>query len=146
MADSVRKQVLDAAEAALAAITGIGKTSQNLKPWEELGPKDFPAAFLIDSGAEYERTAYPHTSEDDMECRLTVDVYGYVFSNTRSPASKRTALIADVETAMVGNAALAALVEEVRPVSVETDSGGMDKFSIFRYTFEVIYYYNHLTP
>ena len=146
MAGSTRKQVLDAAETALSGISGIGSVSQNLRSWDELQPKDFPALFLIDAGAEYERNTFEHATLNDMHCDLTVDVYGYVYSNVRSTASARTALISDVEKALTTNAALLALVQDVMPVSLETDTGAMDKYSIFRFTFNISYGYNHSTP
>jgi len=146
MADSTRKKVLDAAEAALSGISGIGLVSQDLKSWDELQPKDFPALFLIDAGAEYERNTFEHATANDMHCDLTVDVYGYVYSNIRLTAASRTALIADVETALTSNAALLGLAQDVMPVSLETDTGAMDKYSIFRFTFTISYGYNHATP
>ena len=143
---SVRKDILDAVVAALATIDGIGLVSTKLKTIEQLRPQDFPALFPIDGDAEYTRLAYKHDTAADMECELEIIVTGAVYDNLGDLDAARTELIADVETTLTGNAALALLVQSVTPVSIGTDAGIKERYSAFDFRFQIVYSYNHNTP
>ncbi len=146
MADSVRKTILDAVVTALEGISGIGKISTELKHWEELKPKDFPAAFPIDGDTDLERSAYAHATSEDMEAALEIIVTGYVYDRNNSLTTKRTNHIRAIELALTGDSALAALVLDCVPVKITTDKGMIENYSIFDYTFLVTYQYNHNSP
>jgi len=99
------------------------------------------------SKPQVEPISYPHDTADDMEAEMDITVQGVVHNiNSSNISSDMDALMQDVEQAIVGNAALAALVKEIWPESDENVADLDQNYGIFAMNFIALYHYNHNTP
>jgi hypothetical protein len=142
---SSRYTVLNTITAALKNSTGILNAEQDLVNWWEL-PQKCPHVTVMDEETEREWAAFPSTSADDMMATMTVTVRGYVHDRANKMATKRTNLIADIEKTMLSSTAINAVVEGVYPGEVRTDDGTILNYSVTDSDFNVVYFYNHLSP
>lgn len=149
MADTTRKQVYDAAVAALTASTGIKYVTTKLDAWWDWSPSRYPGVCVIDGSEDKNRFAYmwaSTTDAGDMESKLELVVHGYCFDPNNSLDTKRSELIKDIEKALTASTALDALTLDVTPVNVETDEGVIENYSLVKCRYQVRYLYNHAYP
>ena len=147
MADTKRKQIVDAFNTAIGAITGMGKVTQDMVTWAEANLEDFPLAFVDAQKPEVMRLAYPHPTADDMEAEMLVTLNYQTMSEFGT--GKRgdvDALMQDIEQAVVGSAALAALIKDVWLIEDEIDVGSEETRGFGAMLFNIRYHYNHNTP
>lgn len=146
MSESKRKQVLDAIVTALEGISSVKTVTQNYKDTWDNAPHKFPIVIVQDETTEIERFAFLSSSGYDMRAEIEVSCTCYVHDMNNSLATKRTELASLVESTLVADTALAALVFNIEPVRIETDNGSIDNYSIFDVVFKVEYLYNHASP
>ena len=143
---SSRSTVLTAIETALSASTGIKRVTRNLENWWDWRvDRDMPGVTVIDRETEIERLAYLSTG-DDMEARIMLTCRGYVHDRNNDTMTRRTNLIADIETVMTDSAGIDAVTAMVHPMRVNTDEGVLENYSVFDADYEVTYFYNHASP
>jgi len=146
MSDSKRKQVLDAIVDSLEGISGVKLVTQNYRGPLDNSPHKFPIIIVQDETTGIERLAYLDATAVDMKAELEVSCTCFVHDMHNDTASKRTELASSVESTLVSDTTLAALVINVEPIRIETDNGSLDNYSIFDVVFRVEYLYNHLSP
>lgn len=147
MADSVRKQVIDAIAAVVLSSTGVTTVETNLKNWFDYQAHKFPVVTVLDRDTDIERLCFKESSRDDKIANMSVLIRGYVFDQNNDTSAKRTGLIRDIQVAIeTGSTAMNALIFDIPDISIETDDGIIDNYSIFDITYNVQYHYNHLTP
>ncbi len=151
MSDSIRKQVFDKIETVLNASTSISHVTQDLQNWWDWEIDKFPGVTIIDKDSEVIRLAYNHATSDDRTAKINMAIRGYIhtFDNDEeSKQTKRTNLIRAIDLAMEtdGSTTLRPLIQDIKTLSIETDEGIIDNFSIFDVIFEVEYDYNHFVP
>jgi len=143
---SNRKTIIDAVVSACAGISGVKDASQEFKVWWNLLPHQYPRIIVMAEETDLERFAYLSSTDNDMQATMNITVTGYVFDEHNDLATKRTDLIKDIETAVVGDSTLSGLVLSVTPGSIRRDNGGLDNYSICDVDFEIEYLYNHASP
>lgn len=124
----------------------VASVSENIKHFEQVDQKDFPALFPIDTGENKESFSFPRTtSTSDMKSTLTVLVTSYLFARGGVTSAARSNLLMDIEKAMMNATAMTLVsgVLDIRPVNVTTDQGTLENFSIHDSEFQVDYLYNH---
>ena len=150
MADTTRKQVYDAAVSALTASTGIMYVTRRLDAWWDWPVNRYPGVCAIDGSEEKNRFSFivgsTTTSPADMEARMELIVHGYCFDPNNSLDTKRSELIKDIEKALTSSTALDDLTLDVTPVSVETDEGVIENYSLVKCGYQIRYLYNHAYP
>lgn len=146
MADSIRKQILDAYVTALTASTGISYVSSKIEPWWDWDVSRFPAVCVIDGNENRSRFAYLHPTSEDMYSDYNITVIGYQYDQANDLETKRTDLVRDIEKAIQLSTAINDLTLGNEIVAVETDQGWVDNFSITHCKFVAKYAYNHATP
>lgn len=147
MADTKKKQIVDALMTALQGITGIGKVTQDEREYTAYSVGDYPALLVQSSKPTVDRLSYPHNTADDMEAEMEIQIEGVVHNITASDIEgDADALRQDVEQAIVGNAALNALVKDIYLES-DDDIADLDQnYGIFSAVYTAVYHYNHNTP
>jgi hypothetical protein len=141
MAKSERHKIMDAVIAALRGVSGMATVSEEFKGYDELESKDFPACFPIDANEEHEQFAIG-SGEDTMVARLTLLVTAYVHSPIGDTRRLRTDMLRDINKALLNDTNLAALILDIQPVSVQTDQGIIENYSLWNQEFEITYLYN----
>jgi len=149
MADSVRKQIIDAVIAALEAVDAgddfvstIAHVSESLpKSVSKIEMSQLPACFPIDAD-EVRRSRTIGSGTNDMEAELTIIVTCVVWDLNDSTRQARTDLMRDVEKTMLNNTSLAALIEWVEPGRITTDKGSIPNYSIWDQEFTIQYTYS----
>ena len=142
MADSIRKDILDAAEVDLLTITGIRRVATSILAHTELGG-DFPAVAVVDGDTTIERLAYGA----QMEAKMELVVWCYEHDAENVLAAKRTNLIRDVIVKLTaGTLAGLAHVLDVVETAIRTDQGGLPNYAIARVVFTVTYTYAQGVP
>ena len=146
MADSIRKQIIDAAVAALEGITNIGDVGSEYKDAGQYTVSDTPACCVLDEETTFERSAYLHDTAHDMSATMSIRIRAYEFDINNSLASKRTELIKEIELALIDDSSLAALITDIVPERLDTDYERVENWAIIDFYFTVEYDYNHNTP
>ena len=160
---SIRASILDAIVDALEGITQANgynvdvnyvSTQFNVEHPDKIDKKDLPACFPLDDIEQKEGFAFfaDSTTNKDTKSILTIIVTSVVFDRTGATFDQRTSLMQDIEKAIVMDTTLfdvsnstGLLTEPAMPVSVETDKGYFENYSIFDQTFACEYVYNHST-
>ena len=137
---TVRSDIMDAVIAALDGVSGMKSVSEIFKSYTEVAPKDIPACFPIDTDEEHE----PFTMGDagQIMARLRVLVTVYTYSATGNTRPVRVAMIKAINQAILNDTILEGLTLDVEPVSVNTDYGTIENYSIWNQEFEITYLYN----
>lgn len=146
MADSTRKDILDAIEAAVSGISSVKTVTQNYAAWWDFPSHKFPVVIIQDMNTEINRHAFVDSTADDMEAIMEVSCTCFVHDMNNSLYSKRTELISLIESTLVSDSTLAALILNIEPERIDTDNGSLDNYSIADVTFRVHYLYNHASP
>lgn len=150
MADTVRKQVYDAAATALGSSTGIKYVTRRLDAWWDWQPSRYPGVCVIDGSEDKNRFSFmvgsTTSSPADMESKMELVVHGYCFDPNNNLDTKRSELIKDIEKALTASTALDDLTLDVTPVNVETDEGVIENYSLVKCRYLVRYLYNHAYP
>lgn len=138
----------------VSALTGIttarGYTSsvltvsERIRHYSEMGDGEMPALFPIDTNEAKQSMTFRGASAQDMKATLTVLVTSYLFNRGGVTSSSRSAILQDVEKAMMTATAMTVSgVLDVRPTKVTTDQGTVENYSIHDSEFEIDYTYNH---
>jgi hypothetical protein len=160
---SIRGEILEAVIAALKTIkrengynTDVAyvSTFRNISHPEELDKNQFPACFPLDVDETKEGFAIFSDEADNIDTvsELQVVITSMVYDRGSDTFDQRTALMQDIEKAIVMNTTLfdrttgtGLLMENASPVSVQTDKGYFGEYSIFDQVFSMKYGYNHST-
>lgn len=146
MADSRRKQVIDALVSALNSSTGITTATDELKSWYDYLPHQFNVVTVIDRDTDINRLQF-YSTGNDKEAIMNVTVRGYVQDNNGVLALKRTNLIRDIQNKLESGTTLTkALIWDIEDMSIETDDGLLDNYSVFDINYKIDYHYNHALP
>lgn len=147
MADSKRKQVIDAFVTAVDGISSV-RTAQTLfKAWWDLKPHEFDCVIVRDGETEISEIAFPSTSEIDQEAMVRIECIGIVHDmNPENVAKKRTDLISNIESTILSSTGIGAVTDAVYAREIDTDDEQLESFGIFSFGFDVRYFYNHLSP
>ncbi len=149
---STRGDIMIGVVSALTGITtargytsSVLTVSENIRHYSEMGDGEMPALFPIDTNEQKSSLTFRGASAQDMKSTLTILVTSYLFARGGVTASSRSAILKDVEKAMVNATAMTAVagVLEIRPVRVTTDQGTVENYSIHDSEFEIDYTYNH---
>jgi hypothetical protein len=149
MADSARKQIIDAIVATLTTgSTGIVTVTTKREPWWEWDVWQFPGVCVLEGPEKKSRFSYPDASSSigDMYSELEVNVLGYAQDMRNDLDMKRTDLIRDIEKAISISTTLNDLTLDIIPQTVETDQGTLENYCITHNRYLVKYIYNHATP
>ena len=148
MADSIRKQIMDAVIDALKGISQVNGYQTNVRyvserwiGYDEVPAKNIPAVFPVDTDEEREPLQVGIGTTDDTQATLTVVCTCIVYDRYNETMQQRTDLMRDVEKALVNNAALAALISYIEPSSITTDGGSITNYSVWDQTFLITYVY-----
>jgi len=149
VADSVRKQIMDAVIAALNAVDAgatyvstIAHVSESLpKSIEQIDKSKLPACFPIDAD-ETRRSRTIGSGTDDMESELVVICTCVVWDQNDSTRQARTDLMRDVEKTLLNDTSLAALIEWIEPGRITTDKGQIPNYSVWDQEFTIQYVYS----
>lgn len=148
MADSIRKQIMDAVIVALNLIIAgddyvstIGSVSESLpKSIEQIDKSDFPACFPIDAD-EVRASRIIGSGADDIESALTIIITCVVWDQNDVTRQARTDLMRDVEKVLLNDTSLAALIEWIEPGRITTDKGQIPNYSVWDQEFTIQYTY-----
>lgn len=148
---SKRQSIYDTAKAVLEASTGINYVSVEIAEdswaWKE---NQFPAVRLIDGPETKERFCYlGSTDQLDMKSEMSLEYVGYVREYNKSTTGlidSRNALLSDIESSLVADSTLGALVADIVPSDDVTDKGNLRGIGWVTGGFTVTYYYNHTAP
>lgn len=148
MADSIRKQIMDAVIAALNAVDAgddfvstIAYVSESLpKSVEQIDKSKLPACFPIDAD-EMRHSRTIGSGSYDIESELTIIITCVVWDQNDSTRQARTDLMRDVEKTMLNDTSLAALIEWVEPGRIVTDKGQIPNYSVWDQEFTIQYAY-----
>jgi hypothetical protein len=143
---SNRKTIIDAFVSACEGISGVRGVSQNYETWWEKPAHEFPFITVRDTETTLDRHSYLSSADDDMEANLEIVATGYVHDMNNVLATKRTDLIKSIESTVVDDTTLGGLTLSVTPMSINTDDGGIDNYSICDVVFNIQYIYNHSSP
>lgn len=141
---SNRYQIMDAVIGCLDGISTVRHVSEQFKAHDEVDHKDFPVLFPIDTNEEHEAWAFDEDG-GQIQARLTVLVIAYVFDHNNNTRKKRTDLILEINKAMLNDSVLESLTLDVQPVSVQTDQGMIENYSLWDQEFEITYLYDRAT-
>ena len=149
MADSVRKDIMDAVITALEAVDAgddftstIALVSESLPmSVEQIDENNLPACYPIDAD-EMRKTGSIGSGTLDMESDLTVVITCVVYDQKDQTRQARTDLMRDIEKTMLNNASLAALVQWVEPGRITTDKGEIPNYSVWDQEFTIRYLYS----
>jgi len=149
MADSVRKDIMDAVITALEAVDAgevytstIALVSESLPmSVEQIDANDLPACFPIDAD-EMRSSMTIGSGTLDMQADLTVVITCVVYDQMDQTRQARTDLMRDVEKTMLNNTSLAALVQWVEPGRITTDKGEIPNYSVWDQEFTIRYLYS----
>jgi hypothetical protein len=146
MAETIRKQIIDAVVAALRSSTGINYVTTKKEAWWDWDISRLPAVCVTaDPEEKRKRLAYPN-SGDDMDAELELDILGYAFDINNDLSVKRTDMIRNIESAIAKSTTLDDLTLDVIPQTVETDQGTLENYCISHSKFLAKYIYNHAAP
>jgi len=126
--------------------TDVKFVSENMKHFSELGTDKFPACFPIDTNEAKESFTFrPDTTCGDMKSTLTVLVTSYLYARAGVSVQARSDLLRDIEKAMMNATAMTGIssIIDIRPVSVTTDQGSIENYSVHDQEFAIDYTYNH---
>ena len=150
MADSTRHLIMDSVVSALSTISSL-HVNETIVGWEEAQPKGAQAIFAYPIDGEESRMAFslyggvPGTAAK-ATLSFVVTCYCFRDDNSGSKLRKlRTDLIQNIEAALQVATTLWGYLLDLRPIRVSTDMGVIPKYSIFDYTFEADYLYQHTT-
>jgi len=147
VADTIKKQIIDALITALEGITGIGKVTQDEREYTTYSVDDYPALLVQSSKPSVDRLSFPHPTADDMEAEIEIQIEGIIHNITTSDiAGDADALKQDVEQAIVGDASLGALVKDIYIISDDNIADLDQNYGIFLAVYTAVYHYNHNTP
>jgi len=145
--DTVRKQVIDAIISVLDASTSITTVEDNLRSWHDYSAHQFPVVTVIDRDTDVSRFSFRSTGGMDKKAIMEVLTRGYIFDQNNNTATKRANLIKEIQTKLeTGSTTMSALIFDIDDITIETDAGIQDNFSVFDITYNVTYLYNHNTP
>ena len=118
----------------------------NIEHPEGLDGDQLPACFILDEDEIKEPLAFFGGTGEDMTSTLSISVTSIIFDREGDTILARTDLMVDIETAIVGDAGLLALlIEPASPTTTETDQGYFGNYSVFKQTFDCVYIYEHAT-
>lgn len=146
MADSIRKSIYDAVVTALSASTGILHVTRNLEPWWDWPSNKFPGVCVVDGDESKQRFSYLQSTGGDMYSELEFRILGYERDMNNDLTSKRSTLLQTVETVLQNSSAINDLTLDIIPISVKTDKGEIENFTVTESVFKVKYLYNHASP
>jgi hypothetical protein len=149
MADSTRKQILDAIVATLTTgSTGIVTVTTKREPWWDWDVWKFPGVCVLEGPEKKSRFSYLDASSSigDMYSELEVNVLGYVQDLRNDLEPKRTDLIRDIENGIEKSTTLNDLTLDVINQEVVTDQGMLENQGVVHCKYLVKYIYNHATP
>jgi len=113
---------------------------------EAIDGNKLPACFILDESETKEALTIFSDTGEDMTSILSISVTSVIFDREGDTILARTDLMVDIETAIVGDAGLLALlIEPASPTTVETDQGYFGNYSVFKQTFDCQYIYAHAT-
>ena len=142
------KSILEDITVANGFNTDVAFVSDKLKiehP-QELDGDELPACFILDESETKEAFSIFSDAGEDMQSILSISVTSIIFDREGDTLLARTDLMVDVETAIVTDAGLLALlIEPASPTTVETDQGYFGNYSVFKQTFDCQYIYAHAT-
>ncbi len=147
MADSKRKQIVDAFVSAVDGTTGVGTVTQDEETWAQADLQDYALCFVNAQKPEVARAYFEHPTAADMEATMEINVSGQSLSQYGS--TKRTdvdTLMKAIEQAIVGDSTLAGLCLDVTLQSDTIDIGSSENLGFFYLEYVVVYQYNHATP
>jgi len=140
---STRNTIVDRVLVLLAAIDGITTaTDHSVKHPEQVDKKDLPRCFVHDGNGRREQEVQFNNSCDDMAETFDLIVTTFVWDRVDDTRSSRNNLMAKIEAALVDDATLAEYCT-VRPRTVTTDQGMLEKYSVWDQIFTVSYQYSH---
>lgn len=137
---SIRSNVMDKVVSALDRISAVRYVSEKFQNYDEVDPKYFPCCFPIDTNEEHEQMTIGDSSK--IMARLNIVVTVYIYSPVGETRRARTDLIMAINEAMLNDALLEELVLDIQPVSVQTDQGTIENYSLWNQEFEITYIYN----
>jgi hypothetical protein len=147
MAESVRKQIVDAFVAAIRGVSVIGKVTTDRRAYTADGIDDYPKVHVGSEKPEVERAYYPHPTSPDMHAMMEISVEGVVQNITKSSiAGELDTLMQAVEQAIVGDETLTGLVLDIILASDEIVEDLDQGYGIFSGVYQVEYLYNHNSP
>jgi hypothetical protein len=140
---TLRQQILAAIKAALQAETSIQYVTEKKEQWWDWGQNKYPGICIVVGAEEDMRFCFSGTTDlDDMQSKMRVNVIGYVFDKTNNLATKRSALISAIETAVSNDTTVTGLVGDIVLNKVQTDKGELENFSVVNCEFGLDYLYN----
>jgi hypothetical protein len=137
---SLRSQVMDKVISALDSISTMHYVSEVFQNYDAVDPRHFPCCFPIDTNEEHEQFTIGDTSQ--IMARLNIVVTVYVFSAVGETRRTRTDLIMAINKALLNDSALEEIVLDIQPISVQTDQGTIENYSLWNQEFEITYLYN----
>ena len=140
------KSILESITVANGYNTDVAFVSDKLiiKVPNDLDGDKMPACFILDENETKEPFSIFSVAGEDMQSTLTISVTSIVFDRSGDTAMARTDLIVDIESAVVSDAGLLALlIEPASPTTTETDQGYFGNYSVFKQSFDCVYIYNH---
>jgi hypothetical protein len=144
VSNSIRWQISNAIQNALASSTGISSVSDKLEPWWDFDHNQFPHVFVKETNEQRERFTFLDSTGLDMHARLDFTVTGYCFDINNDFDSKRSDLVRDIEIAIQTSTAIKDVVWEIIPQDVVSDQGMLDNYCIVHCHYQARYLYNHL--
>lgn len=146
MADSVRKTIYDAIVTALDNSTEFAHVTRKLEPWWDWSANKFPGLCVLDGDETKKRLAFLHASAGDMYSEVDFRIIGYERDMNNDLDSKRSNIIQQIEIVLQASTALNDLTMDIVPVSVKTDNGQLENFTVTESLFRAKYQYNHASP
>ena len=134
---------MDKVVTALNGVSGVKYVSEVFQPYDVVPHKNLPACFPVDTDEQHE----PFTMGDagQIQATLTVLVTVYIFDATNNTRKTRTDMIWAINAAMLNDVYLEDLILDIQPVSVQTDQGFIENYSLWTQEFEITYLYDRTT-
>lgn len=145
---SSRSAIYDALVTALSSSTEFAYVARKRENWWDWSHNKFPGLCVLDSDEKKRRFAYPgaSTSYGDMYSEIDFTIDGYERDITNTLDAKRSSLIQQIETVITKSTGVRDLVLDIFPVTVKTDDGMLENFTVTESVFRVKYLYNHSAP
>ena len=147
MADSKRKQIVDAAIAAIAGVIGVTTVTEDVETWEASNTDDMSLVYVDSEIDDEEELCFPHVTSPDRQATMTLAVEGavqeYYGADTETSIDE---LSAGIKAALLDDSALAALIVDIRLKSQQQVWDVQDTYGMCSQQWELTYIYNHNSP
>lgn len=146
---STRSGIYDAIVTALSAkTTAFSYVTRKREPWWDWPTSNFPGLCVLDSNESKKRFCFPNpsTAVGDMWGDLNFSIDGYERDLNNDLDGKRSILLSQIELVLAASTGVRDVVLDIVPVSVKTDDGMLENFTVTESVFLVKYIYNHGSP